>query len=58
MINVVDPDLCTECVGFYDEPQCVNVCPVEAIVPDPNRKESKEELLGKKGVPGGTWKNP
>jgi Fe-S-cluster-containing dehydrogenase component len=21
-----------ECVGHYDEPQCVSVCPVECIV--------------------------
>ena len=47
-IYVINPDLCTECVGFYDEPQCIDVCPVEAIVPDPNHRESKEELLEKK----------
>jgi len=47
-IYVIDPNLCTECVGFYDEPQCVTVCPVEAIVPDPNHRETKEELLEKK----------
>lgn len=47
-IFVINPDLCTECVGFYDEPQCVDVCPVEAIVPDPDHKESEEELLEKK----------
>ncbi|MBN1415635.1 MAG: YfhL family 4Fe-4S dicluster ferredoxin [Bacteroidales bacterium] len=47
-IYVINPDLCTECVGFYDEPQCVNVCPVDAIVPDPNHQESKEALLEKK----------
>ncbi len=41
-------DKCTECVGFYDEPQCVSVCPVDAIHPDPNHEESKEELLAKK----------
>jgi ferredoxin len=44
----INPDLCTECVGFFNEPQCVNVCPVEAIVPDPAHKESKEELMEKK----------
>lgn len=27
------PEKCTECVGFYDEPQCVAVCPVDACVP-------------------------
>jgi len=47
-IYVIDPDRCTECVGFFDEPQCVNVCPVESIVPDPGHEESKEELLEKK----------
>lgn len=47
-IYVIDPDLCTECVGFYDEPQCVTVCPVDSIVPDPNHQETKEELMEKK----------
>ena len=31
-IYVIDPNLCTQCVGHYDEPQCQQVCPVEAIV--------------------------
>lgn len=47
-IYVIKTDLCTECIGFYDEPQCVEVCPVEAIVPDPDNEESEEELLEKK----------
>lgn len=47
-IFIIDPEKCTECVGFYDSPKCVSVCPVDCIVPDPNRKESKEELLAKK----------
>jgi len=41
-------DKCTECNGFYDEPQCVDVCPVDAIQPDPNHQETKEEMLAKK----------
>ena len=45
---VIDPLLCTECVGFFSEPQCVAVCPVEAIIPNPNHRESHEELLEKK----------
>jgi ferredoxin len=45
---VIDPDRCTECVGFFDQPQCVSVCPNESIALDPDRKESKEELLAKK----------
>ncbi|HDR88221.1 MAG TPA: YfhL family 4Fe-4S dicluster ferredoxin [Bacteroidetes bacterium] len=47
-IFVINPGRCTECMGFYDTPQCVEVCPVDAIVPDPEHKETKEELLAKK----------
>ncbi len=47
-IYVINPDLCTECVGFHDSPQCVEVCPVDCIVQDPDHKESKEELMEKK----------
>jgi ferredoxin len=47
-IYIIDPNLCTECIGFFEEPQCVEVCPVDSIVPDPNHKETKEELLAKK----------
>jgi len=46
-IYVIDPNLCTECVGHYDTPQCVEVCPVDCIPKDPNRVESPEELLAK-----------
>lgn len=41
-------DKCTECVGFHDEPQCAAVCPVDCCVDDPNYRESKEVLMGKK----------
>ncbi len=43
-IYVIDPVKCTECVGHYDESQCVAVCPVDCIVVDPNRSESKDQL--------------
>lgn len=43
----INPDLCTECVGHYDEPQCQQVCPVECIPLDEKRVETKEELLVK-----------
>lgn len=43
----IDPEKCTECVGHFDESQCVAVCPVDACVPDPEHKESKEELEAK-----------
>ena len=43
-------DKCTECVGFHDEPQCASVCPVDCCIVDELVKESKEELLAKKGT--------
>lgn len=46
-IYVIDPNLCTECVGHYDEPQCVSVCPVDCIVTNPDRTETKDELHAK-----------
>ena len=46
-IYVIDPDRCTECVGHFDSPQCVEVCPVDCIVPDPSHVESKEQLQAK-----------
>jgi len=44
-IYEIDPDLCTECVGHFDEPQCIKVCPVECIIKDPEHEESPEELM-------------
>ena len=46
-IYVIDPDLCTECVGHYDEPQCIEVCPVDCILVDPGHEESQETLMAK-----------
>ena len=46
-IYEIYPNLCTECVGHYDEPQCVLVCPVECIPKDPNHAETQEELMEK-----------
>lgn len=43
-IYSIDPDVCTECVGSYDEPSCLSVCPVDAIIPDPDNIENMEEL--------------
>ena len=46
-IYVIDPELCTECVGHYETSQCVEVCPVDCIITDPDNQESEEELRGK-----------
>lgn len=46
-IYEIDPNLCTECVGHYDEPQCVEVCPVDCIITNPEYEETQEELQAK-----------
>jgi ferredoxin len=43
----INSNLCTECVGFYDEPQCLQVCPVDCVVHNPAHVESNEELIEK-----------
>ncbi len=43
----IDPDKCTECVGHFDEPQCVQICPVACIPVNPRHVESRETLLQK-----------
>ncbi|NCX93716.1 MAG: YfhL family 4Fe-4S dicluster ferredoxin [Gammaproteobacteria bacterium] len=46
-IYEINPDLCTECVGHYEVSQCVEVCPVECIIPHPTIRETQEELIKK-----------
>ncbi|SFU44460.1 YfhL family 4Fe-4S dicluster ferredoxin [Pseudoduganella namucuonensis] len=46
-IYEIDPNKCTECVGHFDEPQCVQICPVECIPLNPAWEESKEQLHAK-----------
>ena len=46
-VYVINPDLCTECVGHFDTPQCVSVCPGECILPDPAHPETPDDLLQK-----------
>ncbi len=43
-IYIIDPNLCTECVGHFTTSQCVEVCPVDCILVDPNHSESPEQL--------------
>lgn len=46
-VYVIDARRCTECVGHFEAPQCREVCPVDCIPLDPERVESREELLEK-----------
>lgn len=46
-IYEIDTKRCTECVGFYDAPTCIAVCPIDCVKPDPQLNESHSELLEK-----------
>ena len=46
-IYEIDPDLCTECVGHYEKPTCMDVCPINCIIVNPEHVESEEQLLAK-----------
>lgn len=46
-IYEIDPALCTECVGHFDEPQCRAICPVDCIPNDLDHVESPEQLMEK-----------
>ena len=47
LIYEIDPDLCTECVGHFDIPQCREVCPVDCIPGNPEYVETQQQLLKK-----------
>ncbi len=46
-IYVIDPKLCTECVGHFETSQCIEVCPVDCIINDPEIVESRDQLYAK-----------
>ena len=46
-IYEIAPNLCTECVGHYETSQCVDVCPVDCILVDPDHTETKDQLMEK-----------
>lgn len=46
-VYIIDPKLCTECVGFHDYEACAAVCPVDVCVTDPNNIESEEVLIAR-----------
>ena len=43
-IYEIDSNLCTECVGHFNTPQCQEVCPVDCIPFNPDVVETKEQL--------------
>ena len=46
-VYVIDPNLCTECVGHYETSQCIDVCPADCIETNPEYNESQDQLLVK-----------
>ncbi|MCP4706640.1 MAG: 4Fe-4S dicluster domain-containing protein [candidate division Zixibacteria bacterium] len=31
-LYIIDQDKCTDCEGHFDEPQCVEVCPIDDCI--------------------------
>jgi ferredoxin len=46
-VYVIDPLLCTECVGFHDYEACAAVCPADCCVTDPDNTETEEALFAR-----------
>jgi ferredoxin len=47
IIYEINHNRCTECVGHFNHPQCVEVCPVDCIHIDPAHTESVDTLMQK-----------
>jgi ferredoxin len=43
-VFVINPNLCTECVGFYGAEMCQEVCPVACCIPNPGIREDELTL--------------
>ena len=43
----IDPRRCTECIGWYEEERCIEICFQSACEPDPEHGENHEQLLAK-----------
>ena len=43
-VYVINPNLCTECVGFYGAEMCQEVCPVACCIPNPGIREDELTL--------------
>ena len=46
-IYEIDAERCTECIGHYDEPQCVACCPIDCVEQDPNNIETVDTAAAK-----------
>ncbi len=43
----IHPELCTECIGHFEEQQCRVLCPVDCIPLHPEHVETPEQLYAK-----------
>jgi len=48
---VIDPQVCVECEGYFDEPRCKHVCPVNACIPARETYLLKAKALTHRGSP-------
>ena len=46
-IYEINPNVCTEFVGHFDIPQCVDICPIDCIPKDENNVETDDQLYQK-----------
>ena len=46
-IYEINPELCTECVGHFEIPQCVDICPIDCIPKDESYAERDDQLYQK-----------
>lgn len=57
-IYQIDPALCTECAGFYPEPTCIRVCPIDVVVRiQPLDGAGHDEQTGQKTAPQSALKS-
>lgn len=47
LIYEIDPQRCTECVGHFEQPQCVEICPIDCIPKDSENPETEAMLWHK-----------
>ncbi|MBA6263082.1 YfhL family 4Fe-4S dicluster ferredoxin [Colwellia sp. Bg11-12] len=46
-IYEIDTSKCTECIGHYDKPTCISVCPIDCIKKDLIHIENEATLFAK-----------
>ena len=46
-IYEIDHKKCTECIGHYDKPTCISVCPIDCISKNTLHIEDEATLLAK-----------